>query len=257
MRFNVAERGCLVPGSQVWVLHCWCNYIFNKPNQFSRLSRQLCGWKGLVAVRGQQSDSTEADHRKAAVSQVTASYNQSLSSISELTTPPTWKQSGHFIWHGVQAAVPEGVVRGPWAQFCVWWRRQTDYRLQIPLSRWRQDNDAPVSPSPWQPSWSSCWPGGTQMRTIHSWTCRTPFFFFFFFFARVLGPNKWHRIDCGVRTSDEIWSLTEIGHHKAHCLEPAPELIAFWSLGGFLTSCLQVCLLHGTAAISALNLNML
>lgn len=27
---------------------------------------------------------------------------------------------------------------------------------------------------------------------------------FFFFFVRVLGPNKWHHIDCGVRTSDEI-----------------------------------------------------
>lgn len=60
------------------------------------------------------------DHRKAAVSQITASYNQSLqSSISELITPATWKQSGHFIRHGVKAAVPEGVVRGSCAQFCV------------------------------------------------------------------------------------------------------------------------------------------
>lgn len=121
------------------------------------------------------------DHRKAAVSQVTASYNHSLqSSISELITPPTWKQSGHFIRHGKKAAVPEGVVRGPCAQVCVWCRRQTNYRLQIPLSRWRQDNDAPVSPSPWQPSWSSFCPGGTQIWTIHSGTCRTPFFSFSF-----------------------------------------------------------------------------
>ncbi len=58
--------------------------------------RQLCGWNGLVDVRGQRRMSRlVSDDRKATVTQVTTRYNQGMqNTISERTTHRTLKQMG-------------------------------------------------------------------------------------------------------------------------------------------------------------------